>query len=296
MPIQSTSLTTAFRPWANLLSQAHQAPANCWTGRTLADRNPQVIEQLMPLWDWLHRHYFRVTSEGWEQVPATEPILMVGSHNGGLGAPDMFMLMLEWYQRFGGERLAYGLMNAKMWQVYPGLARLAAQAGAIQADPKMAIAALQQGASVLVYPGGARDVFRPHAQRDRIFLNGNLAFIKLALRHNVPIVPVVSWGAHDTLRVLFDLYPLLEAWHQQGMPWPYGLDPEIWPVFLGWPWGIGVGPIPNLPWPEAIHLQIGKPIRFGRSGAEVTRDLAYVIACYDQVYQQMQQSLNQIRR
>ena len=272
----------------------HREPQD-WDGTELQDRDPQVIDAMMPLLKWAYEHYYQVQTEGLETIP-DGPILMVGSHNGGLGAPDMFMLMYAWFKYFGVERPAYGLMNPKMWTGYPDLAKLAARAGAVRAHPKIAIAALKAKASVLVYPGGARDVFRHHRLRHQIFLNGNLAFIKLALRENVPIVPVVSTGAHDTLEVIGDLYPLLSKFHDRGMPWLLGIDPEVWPVFKGWPWGIGVGPLLNIPFPTPIHLKVGEPIYFERSGSAAAKDNTYLLQCYDQVYGTMQSDLNQLVR
>ncbi|NJN23518.1 MAG: hypothetical protein HC810_02800, partial [Acaryochloridaceae cyanobacterium RL_2_7] len=139
-------------------------------GSSLQARDGQVIEAMLPLLQWAYEHYYTVETQGLEHVP-NEPILMVGSHNGGLGAPDMFMLMYAWFRQFGTERPAYGLMNPKMWTGYPDLAKLAARTGAVRAHPKIAIAALKANASVLVYPGGARDVFRHHRLRHHIFLN-----------------------------------------------------------------------------------------------------------------------------
>jgi 1-acyl-sn-glycerol-3-phosphate acyltransferase len=41
-------------------------------------------------------------------------VLFIGSHNGGLAAPDMFMMMYDWFQRFGSDRLVYGLMDSSL--------------------------------------------------------------------------------------------------------------------------------------------------------------------------------------
>ena len=170
-------------------------------GLSLDDRNPDFIQRLLPIWEWLYRYYFRVQSDGWHHVPASGKMLVVGSHNGGIAAPDMFMFLYEWFRRYGTERLAYGLMHPTVWQVSPDVASMAVQCGALKAHPKMAIAALRKNAPVLVYPGGAQDVFRPHHLRDRIYFAGRKGFIKLALREEAPIVPIISHGAHDTLIV-----------------------------------------------------------------------------------------------
>ncbi len=120
---------------------------------------------MLPLWEWLYRYYFRVQSDGWQNVPASGKMLVVGSHNGGLATPDMFMFLYEWFRRYGTERLAYGLMHPTVWKVSPDLASMAVQCGAVKAHPKMAIAALRKNAPVLVYPGGAQDTFRPYHLR-----------------------------------------------------------------------------------------------------------------------------------
>lgn len=248
----------------------------------------------MPTWEWLYHHYFHVTSDGWELLPESGRMLVVGSHNGGLAAPDMFMLMHEWFRRYGTERLAYGLAHPRVWQYFTPVSKLAAQAGALVAEPKMAIAALQQEAAVLVYPGGAEDVFRPYSNRHQIELAGRKGFIKVALRERSPIVPVISIGAHESIIVLADLYPLLAQLHDRGLPWLFNIDPLVFPVYLGLPWGISFGPLPNIPLPTQIHNRICEPIEFSRYGRAAANDRDYVDRCYDLVEQQMQQALDRL--
>src|SRR3712207_8868814 len=52
------------------------------------------------------------------------------------------------------------------------LPKTSARLGGILAHPKMAIAALRRNAAVLVYPGGAEDMFRPHSMRHKIHFAG----------------------------------------------------------------------------------------------------------------------------
>ena len=184
-------------------------------GWTLKERDPQFIASFMPFWELLYRYYFRVKTSGWHHIPPSGQVFIVGSHNGGLAAPDMSMMMYDWFNRFGFDRQVYGLVHPCVWKVAPEVAKLAMKTGAIRAHPRMAIAALEAGASVLVYPGGAQDVFRPHQQRDKIYFAGRKAFIKLALIHEVPIIPAISHGAHDTLIVLDDYYPIAKKIHEE---------------------------------------------------------------------------------
>ena len=123
------------------------APFDGWS---LDGRDPAVIHQCMPVWEWLYTYYFRVQTSGWEHIPLDENVLVVGSHNGGLAAPDMWMMMYDWFKRFGTERLTYGLMHRNIWKVFPELARLAVKTGALEAHPRAGIKALKAGADVRI--------------------------------------------------------------------------------------------------------------------------------------------------
>lgn len=265
-------------------------------GWSLDAREPQIIEAWLPYWEWFYRYYFRVKTDGWHHIPPRGPVLLVGSHNGGLAAPDLVMIMVDWFRRFGTQRPVYGLMHPHIWKIHPQLSRLAAQMGAIEAHPKIALTALSLGASVLVYPGGAQDVFRPYTQRHQIHLAGRKGFIKLALRKNVPIIPLISTGAHETLIVLGDCYEQVKQLHERGMPWLYDLDPEVFPIYLGLPWGLALGPLPNFPLPVPIHTRVCAPIIFQRYGKEAAKDRAYVDECYNLVVERMQQALDALVR
>jgi 1-acyl-sn-glycerol-3-phosphate acyltransferase len=274
--------------------KASSAPANTLTGLSLDDRDPQVIEQLLPFVDWVYHHYFRVQTDGWEHIPDTGKLLLVGSHNGGLAAPDTVMTTYKWLTTFGTERLAYALMEPNIWRMLPGLARLATQVGTLQAHSHMAIAALERNAALLIYPGGMQDVFRPHALRHSICFFGQKGFIKLALMQEAPIIPVISHGAHDTLFVLADLYPHIRQLHDWGMPWPLGIDPGTFPLYLGLPWGLAIGPLPNIPLPMPMHIRICPMITFDRYGHDAVHDHDYVDACYEHVRQTMQHELDRL--
>ncbi|MBF2066892.1 MAG: acyltransferase family protein [Calothrix sp. C42_A2020_038] len=261
-------------------------------GWSLQERDTRYIKSLMPIWELLYRYYFRVQTSGWENIPNDAPVLLVGSHNGGIAAPDMHMMMYDWFVRFGVERRVYGLMHPKAWQVSPEIGQLAAKLGAIIARPRIATAALRTGASLLVYPGGPQDLFRLHSMRHQIYFHKRQGFIKLALRENVPIVPVISTGAHDTLIILKDIYPIVQKIHEMGIPWLMNVDPEVFPIYLGLPWGLGIGPLPNIPFPVQIHTRVCPPIVFERYGKEAALDKVYVNDCYEMVVSKMQYELD----
>ncbi len=275
---------------SNFVPLSHSA----FDGWSLDERDPASIQSLMPILEWFYRNYFRVQTEGWHHIPAEGKCLIVGSHNGGLAAPDMHMCLYDWFRRFGTERLLYGLMHPNVWKAFPLMAEQAVKSGAVVAHPRMALAAFKRNASVAVYPGGAEDVFRPHHQRDQIYFAGRKGFIKLALREAVPIIPVISWGAHDSLIVLADFYKQAQQLHEWGMPWILNIDPKVFPIYLGLPWGISIGPLPNFPLPVQIHTRVCAPIVFESYGRKAASDRNYVDACYEEVRTQMQQELDDL--
>lgn len=262
-------------------------------GWSLEERNPDAIKAWMPVWEWLYRYYFRVQTEGWHHMPPEGKVLIVGSHNGGSASPDTSMFMYDWFRRFGYDRLVYGLMHRLAWNV-PVFAHLAAGVGAVQAHPKMATKALRRDAAVLVYPGGAEDMFRPHSLRDRIHFAGRKGFIKLALREEVAIVPIVSHGAHDTLIILADFHEQIRQLEQWGFPQVLSPDIPVFPIYLGLPWVLALGPLPNVPFPVQIHTRVCAPIVFDRYGREAASDRDYVDECYEKVRSQMQLELDEL--
>jgi 1-acyl-sn-glycerol-3-phosphate acyltransferase len=68
----------------------------------------------------------------------------------------------------------------------------------------------------------------------------------------------------------------------------------VFPIYLGLPWGLAFGPLPNIPFPVKIHTHICAPIVFERYGREAAGDRAYVNACYEKVCTHMQEELDRL--
>lgn len=259
----------------------------------LDKRDPELLQSLLPFLQLLYHLYFRVETDGWHYVPEKGRFLLVGSHNGGLVAPDLYMFLVDWLCRFGSHRSIYGLMQPEAFTSSETVSS-AARMGAIPATVKFATAALARDAPVLVYPGGVDDVFRPYSKRHQIELAGRKGFIKLALRENLPIIPLVSVGAHETLIILTDCKDLMQFLRQQGIVDTSNPLNRVFPIYLGLPWGLGIGISPNLPLPSKIYTRVCSPIHFERSGRKAARDRAYVDVCYEQVRQHMQAALDDL--
>lgn len=255
----------------------------------LAARDPAFIEaELDNIAFWVER-YHESTVEGLERV-VDGPALVVGNHNGGMMAPDMFALMVAWWRRRGTHEPAHGLMHDFVFRV-PPFGRYLARMGAVPARPALASEALGRGAKVLVYPGGDLDAFRPSSRKHEIVFGQRRGFVRVALRAGVPIVPVVSIGAHDGLHVFTDGADFAR---RSGLKrW---LRIEVFPIAAGLPWGIWAGPMMYWPLPVRMKLRVLDPIAWPHLEPDAADDAAIVLRCREEVREAMQQALHSMAR
>lgn len=256
-----------------------------YDGRHLGARDPEYLRDFMPALEFAFRRYFRVQASGAENLPRRGPALLIGNHSGGLVAPDAAMTLCLWIRERGLETPAYGLIAPAVFSL-PGVRRHVSKCGGLQAEPRMAFQALESGGVVLLYPGGAEDAFRPWSKRNEIELGGNHAFVKLALRYRVPIVPVVTAGAHNTLIILDDGKEIAQT---------LGLDKkgiERLPVSLALPLGLTVGAGFHIPFPARISIAVGEPITFSGLGPADAKDRAAVAHCFEMILQRMRSLLH----
>jgi 1-acyl-sn-glycerol-3-phosphate acyltransferase len=256
-----------------------------YDGRHLTARDPGYLRDFLPILEFGYKHYFRVQATGIENLPRQGPALLVGNHSGGLVAPDAAMTLCLWLRERGLEPTAYGLIAPPVFQI-PGVRTHVSKCGGLQAEPRMAMQALDSRAVVLVYPGGADDAFRPWSERNSIALGGNQVFVRLALRYRVPIVPVVASGAHDTFIVLDDGKEIAQI---------LGLDKKgigRVPISLALPLGLTIGANFHIPFPAQIKIAVGEPILFPGVGPQYANDRSAVRGCFEIVLQRMRSLLN----
>ena len=116
-------------------------------------------------------------------------MLLVGNHSGGNLTPDTTVFTLAFSTYFGVERRFHQLAHNLVLSM-PGLGFLR-KYGTVAATPANAERALDQGAALLVYPGGDYEVHRPSWESASVDFDGRKGFIRLAKQKDVPIVPVV---------------------------------------------------------------------------------------------------------
>jgi 1-acyl-sn-glycerol-3-phosphate acyltransferase len=248
----------------------------------LDERDPDYIRESLPgLW-LLSSLYFRGEVRGLGNIPEDGPVLLVGNHSGGNLTPDTTVFTLAFSAYFGVERRFYQLAHNLVLSM-PGLGFLR-KYGTVAASPANAEKALRSGAALLVYPGGDHEVHRPTWHGHRVDFAGRRGFIRLALEHDVPIVPVVSIGGQETALFLSRGETLSKL---------LGLDRllrlKVLPISVAVPWGINVGDfLGHVPLPAKITVEALPPIRLrDEFGPEPDVDEAY-----EHVLRLMQETLD----
>jgi 1-acyl-sn-glycerol-3-phosphate acyltransferase len=250
-------------------------------------RDPDFIRRAQPVLE-LYTRYFRPEVRGFENLPVAGPFLVVGNHSGGSAPPDIPILMTAWWRERGVEEPVYALFHSTFLSM-PGVGAQVAKAGALEAGHGNAEAVLRDRGVVLVYPGGDREAFRPWRDRNRIDFSGRTGFIRLALRTQVPIVPSVSIGAHETIFVLTRGDRIAKY-----LPHLRAMRVKTQPIVLGPPTGISLG-WPTFPFPAQVTVQLCPPIDWrDRYSPDAADNDDVVAACYDEVVTTMQRVLDDL--
>ncbi len=257
---------------------------------SLDNRNEELIDYLYRWFSKAFMKYYRADVRGIDRIPPG-PGLYVGNHNASTLAPEAFIFGTAVYERYGIKEAPYGLGH-EIAVRFPVAHQALMPLGAIRASHENAHKVFAMGRKVLVYPGGDLDANRPFRHRNRIVFGGRTGYIRLALRENVPIIPVVSCGAHSTFVIIDDMRWLARALRIDRL---FRLD--VWPLTLSIPWGLTVGPpLLYIPFPTKVLIEVLPPIRFHRCGDEAARDEDYVKRCAEKVETVMQATLDHLAR
>ena len=112
---------------------------------------------------------------------------------------------------------------------------------------------------MLVVPGGDIDAAKSFADRNKIVFSGRRGFAGLAMDAGVPIVPVVTAGAGESLLVLDDGRRLARALRLDSL-----LRVKALPVTISVPWGLSIGTgalLPYLGLPTKLRTTVLAPMR-----------------------------------
>jgi len=214
--------------------------------------NVKVLRGMSPMILWAARHYFSAEVEQLENLPSG-PALLVGNHNGGLVTPDSYVFAWLYMQQSGYKDVPVALVHDALFRV-PGLRALMRALGMVPASGAGCLRELERGNKVLVYPAGESESMRPSRERDVVNFHGHHGFIRIAMRARVPIVPIVTAGAHDGWYVLTRGEEVARRLRLKR-----ALRLNAFPIAFGLPTGLLLGPMPHVPLPSKIIIRALEP-------------------------------------
>jgi 1-acyl-sn-glycerol-3-phosphate acyltransferase len=248
---------------ADSLAQSAGAMASDWKsvieGSDQLDwferRDPEHIRRTLPGMKAFSELYHRGEVRGLENIPDDGPVLLVGNHSGGTLISDTFVFSAAFYDHFGPARDFHQLAHDMVFRV-PGVRELVSRWGTVPASPENMKRALDRGAALLVYPGGDHETYRPSWESTRIDFADRKGFARLALEHDVPVVPVVAIGGQETALFLGQGRRLARALRMDK-----ALRIKVLPAVLGPPVGTTILDLPiRFPLPAKITVSVGQPI------------------------------------
>ncbi|MEW5810072.1 MAG: 1-acyl-sn-glycerol-3-phosphate acyltransferase [Actinomycetota bacterium] len=201
------------------------------------------------------RRYHRLDVDS--TVSALEaPVLFVANHGfGGVVDLNVFAVRAA-LDELALDRPLTILTHQIAWTL--GVGRLFEPLGARPASRDSAVEAFAAGHHVLVFPGGDKDAAKTFEERNLVKFDGRTGFARLAVEQKVPIVPVVTAGAGESLLVLSSGERLARALRLDKV-----FRVKSLPVSVSVPWGLNVGAVgmlPYLPLPTKLVTRVLAPM------------------------------------
>ncbi|MDH4171360.1 MAG: acyltransferase family protein [Acidimicrobiia bacterium] len=256
-----------------------------------AERNPfrrkaEVVEEYLSYFRvWVD--YFDAEIQGWENLPAEGPYLIVGNHSGGAETNDAVFFLHRWVQEKGPDDPIYVLAYDLLFGM-PGIGKTLPALGIVPANPDNARRALDTGAPVMVFPGGDYEVFRPWTHRNLVEFGDHEGFVRVALEAGVPVVPMTIHGAHQSTFIISRGTRLARL---------VGLDrlrvhemPIIWNI----PFGITPVFVPTVQLPAKVTVHIDQPLDWSSYGSADDPDVVH--RCYEEITSLMQCTMDRLER
>jgi 1-acyl-sn-glycerol-3-phosphate acyltransferase len=183
--------------------------------------------------------------------------LLVGNHT-LIGLLDAPLLCAELWDRGIRVRILGNHAHFKL----PRWRDLLLAVGVVPGTPAAAETLMRRGETLLVFPGGGREVAKRKGEKYQLIWENRMGFARLAVRHGYPVVPFATVGAEDALDVLVDtdnplLRPAARLFERVSG------SPDLFPLVRG------IGPTP-IPRPERQYYWFGEPI--DTAGIDTTDD------------------------
>mmetsp|Transcript_7137 Transcript_7137/g.19738 ORF Transcript_7137/g.19738 Transcript_7137/m.19738 type:complete len:330 (+) Transcript_7137:49-1038(+) len=185
--------------------------------------------------------------------------VMVWHPHGAFTISALYFFSYFWARDYpGGTRGDRYVCVAPLLLRIPFLAEFLLLCHARSQDSRTFSGLLESGATVAIQPGGLAEQVATDHTAERIFFPPRLGFIRLALKHGVPLLPVYAFGENQLYKT--------NSWTRRLNGWFYKNLGAGTLVVLG-QGGVPNSPIlPNplmLPRRGSLHIRFGEPVHLG---------------------------------
>jgi 1-acyl-sn-glycerol-3-phosphate acyltransferase len=189
---------------------------------------------------FLRNVYWRVESEGMENIPSTGKALYVSNHRGFMPLDAVIHLSLIFTQR---NRVPRWLIIHSLLRT-PFLSNFLTKLGGVIASQENAARLFEQNELVGIFPEGIRGTFSPHKTTYRLRNFSRSEFTRIAVQNQAPIIPSAVVGHAE-------IFPIIgrvdSGWVVKELGWPYL---PIAPMF----------PLAPIPVPAKWHVRVLAPV------------------------------------
>ncbi|MGE8560759.1 MAG: lysophospholipid acyltransferase family protein [Acinetobacter sp.] len=165
----------------------------------------------------LSKLYFTPTFLGAEYIDASKPAMFVGNHT-MYGVFDTPMVIDYLYNQ---HKVAVVSIADHSHFYLPIWRTLFKKFGAVDGVKEYVRILMQQGYSILVFPGGGREVLKRKGEAYQLIWKERYGFLKLAQEFNYDIIPFAALGGDEVFELGFDANQVIETqWFQKLLKVP----------------------------------------------------------------------------
>lgn len=161
----------------------------------------------------LSKLYFTPTFIGAEQLDASQPAMYVGNHSlyGVLDSPMLIDFLYNEHQVAVVSIADHSHFYLPLWR------SVVKKFGAVDGVPAYVREVMQQGYSILVFPGGGREVLKREGEQYQLIWKQRYGFLKLAQDFGYDIVPFAALGGDEVFDIGFDANKVVQHQYFQKL-------------------------------------------------------------------------------
>ncbi len=161
----------------------------------------------------LSKVYFTPTFIGAEQLDASQPAMYVGNHSlyGVLDSPMLIDYLYNEHQVAVVSIADHSHFYLPLWR------SVVKKFGAVDGVPAYVREAMQEGYSILVFPGGGREVLKREGEQYQLIWKQRYGFLKLAQEFGYDIVPFSALGGDEVFDIGFDANKVVQHQYFQKL-------------------------------------------------------------------------------